>query len=143
MNENNDELWSTIIPTNITQSKRILGFRMRNIIEGIIAAIIAGFLINFCNFVPRVQAIVTVGVSGSFFVLNLLGIKGMSYTESLINLFVSRGIKKEYHLRSIKYVKKQTEFSAFNGQTKALNESLAEKGFRKAKEFIKEKTQKA
>ena len=139
MNEDENTLWSTVIPTNVTQSKRIVGFRMRNIIEGAIAAAIVAYLIHFMNFVLKVQIIVTIGIAGSIFVLNLMGLKGMSLSECFINLVKSKACKYEYHLRSIKYVKKRSEFSIGEGKVANFNESIAEKAFRKAKEFIEEK----
>ncbi len=143
MNENEGEIRTSIIPVNVTQSKRIFGFRMRNIIEGIIAAIIVGLLIRFIPFVLKVQVIVTIALSGSVLVLNLLGLKGMSLSECIINLIMSKATRKEYHLRSIRYARKNQTFVATDGKAPVLNESIAEKLFRKGKEFVKEKTKKS
>ena len=142
MSDYEDEIRTTIIPVNVTQSKRIFGFRMRNIIEGIIAAVIVAMLIRLIPFVLKVQIIVTIALSGSVLVLNLLGLKGMSLSECFINLILSKATRKEYHLRSIRYVGKTKDFTASNGKTAVLNESIAEKIFRTTKEFIQEKTKK-
>ena len=141
MDYENEQLWTTVIPINVTQSKRYFGFRLRNLIEGLIAALIIGFLISLIHFVPKVQAIVTIGVSGSVFVFNAIGIKGMSVTECLINLSISKGSKKIYHLRSIKYAGKDKPLNLENGKTVNFNESIAEKLVRLAKEAITDKTQ--
>ena len=142
MSEDNTRLWSAVIPANVTQSRRILGFRMRNIIEGVIAALITAYLIHFIPFVPKVQIIVTIGIAGSILVLNLLGLKGMSLSECMINYVKSKASNNIYHMRSIKYVKKNNGLDISAGKTANFNESLAEKGFRLAKEFIKEEKEK-
>ncbi len=135
-----DTLRTSIIPVNVTQGKRIFGFKMRNIIEGVIAAVIVGLLIRFIPFTVKVQIIVTIGLSGSVFVLNLLGLKGMSLSECFINLLVSKGSRQEYHLRSIRHAGKNRSITVAEGKTAVFNESIAEKAIRKAKAFIAEKT---
>ncbi len=127
-----------IIPVNITQSKRILSFRIRNIIEGIIFAAIAGFIIYQVPFVPKVKIIVSIGVCGVIAFLNFIGIKGMSVTECFLNFVMYKSTKFKYHLRSIRYAKKQQPFTSDGKQAVYLNESLAEKAYRVSKEKIKE-----
>ncbi len=135
---NEEKLDEIIIPQNITSQRRILGVKMRNWIEGGIAAAIVAFLIRLIPFEDKVGLIFTVFIAGSVLALNLLGIKGMSISETVINLVISSRTKHKYHLRSIKNVRKRKEeVTDFN--TKAVfNESIAEKGFRLGKEFIKE-----
>ena len=126
-----------IIPQNVTQQRRIMGFRMRNIIEAGVMAGITAFLIHFIPFTTKVGIIFTVFTAGSIGILNLMGIKGMSITETIINIIISSKTKYKYHLKSIKDTrKKKDEFKTVNTNT-VLNESLAEKGFRLAKEAIK------
>ena len=130
-----EELASYKIPDNITAGKRIFVFRLRNVIEAAISAFIVGSLICLVPFVVRVKIIVVVVVCGSVIFLNLIGIKGMSYSECFINYRKFKHDSKVYCLRSIKYAKKQkkTDYSKTY-----LNESIAGKGFRIAKEKAQE-----
>lgn len=141
MSDNDTELRTIIIPVNVTQSKRILGFRIRNIAEGVISGAFVGFLIHFIPFVPKVQIIVTAVLAGAVLVLNMLGLKGMSISECVINIFLSKNYKKKYHLRSIRYAKKASALKTKTNTTANFNESIAEKLFRKAKEAIQERKQ--
>ena len=142
MQQQEEELVSKYIPNNIVKSQRVLGFQKRNIADGIVSAVIVGLLIKLIPFVTRVQIIVTVGVCGSLFVLCLFGIKGMSISEYLINVFISMATRHKYHLRSIRYIKKNSSSSKFGQNTKVLNESIAEKGVRIARQFIIEQRKK-
>lgn len=142
MQQQEEELVSKYIPNNIVKSQRVLGFQKRNIADGIVSAVIVGLLIKLIPFVTRVQIIVTVGVCGALFVLCLFGIKGMSISEYLINVFISMATRHKYHLRSIRYVKKNSSSSKFGQNTKVLNESIAEKGVRIARQFIIEQRKK-
>ncbi len=134
---NNEKLTEIIIPSNVTQQRRILSFRMRNWIEAAISAAVVGFLIHLIPFTVKVQIIFTIFVAGSIAILNLLGIKGMSISETIINLVISSRTKYNYHLRSIRYVTNRKSETGTTAKAPVFNESIAEKGFRKAKEFIK------
>ncbi len=134
---NNNSIKEIVIPQNVTQQRRILGFRMRNIIEAGISAAIVAFFIRLIPFTTKVGIIFTVFVAGAIGLIFLLGIKGMSITETIINLVISSRTKHKYHLRSIKNVRKKKEEATITTTKTVLNESIAEKGFRYAKEFIK------
>ena len=54
---NDERLYEWSIPDNVLESKRILGFRPRNWIEGLICAGIIGFIVVNIPFVLRVKLI--------------------------------------------------------------------------------------
>ncbi len=139
---NEEKLDEIIIPQNITSQRRILGVKLRNWIEGGIAAGIVALLIRLIPFETKVGIIFTVFIAGSVLILNLLGIKGMSISETVINLVISSRTKHKYHLRSIKYVRKRKEEESDYTAKVHLNESIAEKGLRLGKEFLKEQLNK-
>ncbi len=138
---NEEKIDEIIIPQNITSQRRILGVKQRNWIEGGIAAVVVALLIRLIPFETKVGIIFTVFIAGSVLILNLLGIKGMSISETVINMVIGSHTKHKYHLRSIKYVRKRKEEVDYNVKV-VLNESIAEKGFRLAKEFLKEQLNK-
>lgn len=84
MNEE-EELIAYEIPDNIIDSKRILTFRKRNWIEGIICVVIIGFIVWSIPFVLRVKIIFTVCIGGAVLWLSLHGIKDQSLTEGIMN----------------------------------------------------------
>lgn len=100
MNGNEQEkLYEFVIPDNVLESKRILGYRSRNWIEGLICAGIVGFIILQIPFVLRVKLIFLVCFCGPILLLNLIGIKDQSIFEIISNFNTAKANKGEYHLR--------------------------------------------
>ena len=83
---NKTSLYEYIIPDNILSSKRILGFRRRNWIEGLIMAFAVGALIYFIPFVTRVKIIFIVCICLPILIINLIGIRDQSFTEAILNI---------------------------------------------------------
>lgn len=135
--DSQNELNTYIVPLNIVQSNRVLGFRIRNLAEGGVFAGIVALIIHFIPFVTKIQVIFTIVLSSSVFFVCAIGFKGMSLGEIVINRMISKGTKHIYHLRSIRYARKQSERQAAGNQQIYFNESIAEKGFRKAKAFVR------
>ena len=128
------------IPKNVIQSQRLLGFGKRNWLDAVIMTLLLIFLIGLIPFVTKVRIIVTASIAAAVILLCLLGIKGMSISECIVNIFISRPTKHQYHLRSIRYVSRKTSRSVT--APRVINESIAEKGIRLAKEFIASKREK-
>lgn len=125
---------------NFSTANRIFGIRKRNFWEGIIAAVIVGWLVHFIPFVMRVQIIVTGGLCISIFLLFAFGWSGRSITEFLILYIKFKLFKKKYHLRSVKYGKyKSPEKYDENGQ----RVSYAERGLALFRKFAEERKQAA
>lgn len=133
-NDDNGEPIIYFIPENILQSRRIMSFRRRNLIEGAISAVALGLIIYQVPFVPRVKAIITVCMCLAVFVVNLLGIKNMSISEVVSDFIYYKKHKALYHLRSINNAKKISRNSKTGRVATAVNESGAEKIVRIAKE---------
>ena len=96
---NEERLYEYTIPDNVLDSKRILGFRPRNWVEGLICAGIVGFIVVNIPFVLRVKLIFLVCLCGPILLLNLIGIKDQSVFEAIMNLRQANANKGEYHLR--------------------------------------------
>jgi hypothetical protein len=92
-----------IIPKNIVSNKRILGFRLRNIIEGIVLFVFTALIISLIPFVPRIKIIFTVVVGFTVFLLSCLGIKDKSPSELIIDTIKYISSPKSWSLRSINY----------------------------------------
>lgn len=80
------------------QGKRILGFRKRNLAEGAIMALVAAYIISLPPFVKTVQVIITFCVAAFLVIINGIGIKGRSYSQTLINY-----IAYKKHLKQLSY----------------------------------------
>ena len=96
---NEERLYEYTIPDNVLDSKRILGFRPRNWVEGLICAGIVGFIVVNIPFVLRVKLIFLVCLCGPILLLNLIGIKDQSVFEAIMNLRQANANKGDYHLR--------------------------------------------
>ena len=96
---NEERLYEYTIPDNVLDSKRVLGFRPRNWVEGRICAGIVGFIVVNIPFVLRVKLIFLVCLCGPILLLNLIGIKDQSVFEAIMNLRQANANKGEYHLR--------------------------------------------
>ncbi|MCR4902199.1 MAG: hypothetical protein K6A23_05015 [Butyrivibrio sp.] len=96
---NEEKLYEYAIPDNVLESKRIMGFRMRNWVEGFICAGIVAFIVMNIPFVIRVKLIFLVCLCGPVLLLNLVGIRDQSLFEVVMNIKRARDNKGEYHLR--------------------------------------------
>ncbi|WP_026658252.1 hypothetical protein [Butyrivibrio sp. AC2005] len=96
---NEERLYEYDIPDNVLESKRIFGFRPRNWIEGLICAVIVGFIVVHIPFVFRVKLIFLVCLCCPMLLLNLIGIKDQSVFEAVMNFRQAKANKGEYHLR--------------------------------------------
>lgn len=122
-------------PDNCLKSKRYFGFKIRNIIEGVILTLLVSLGIFQIPFVPRVKAIFIVIIGLVVLLISCNGIKNQSVTELLQNFYENSKSKKIYHLRSVKYAKKQNKFKLSNAKI-AVKQSNAEKAFDTVKEKI-------
>lgn len=125
------------VPQNVIgSSKRILKFPQRNWIEGIISVAVVIWIIWQIPFVLRVKIIVAACTGIAVLLLNLIGVRNMSISETCINLYKYISESQPMHLRSIKYAKKQS-FNDKTGEIKVtLNESILERYIRIGKEYI-------
>ena len=126
-------------PDNVLNSKRILGFRKRNIVEGIIFALIVGFIIYLIPFVPRVKIIFWAILCGAAFFGGLLGIANQTVTEYIYNFIKLKKNGRKYHFRQIQDNGKVK--SSNNTPNTVLNESIADKALRIGKAYAKEHLQ--
>ena len=134
-----EDLYAYAIPENVLESKRILSFRRRNWIEGLICAGIVGFIIFEIPFVVRVKLIFLVILCGSVLMLNLIGIRDQSIIEAISNIRTARQNSGEYHLRrptDEERFKTGRVAKSFSGT--ANGDSAADKLYDLAKEKIKQ-----
>lgn len=123
-----------VIPENVLESKRILGFRRKNLFEGCILTGITIAIIVSIPFVTRIKIIFIILVGGAVFVLSAVGIKDMSFSELVIAIYNNIKLQKNYHLRSIDKAGKPTKYK-IDVNAKYANKSAADKTW----DFIKEK----
>lgn len=126
-----------IIPENILDSKRILGFRRKNVIEGIILAAIFAIIILQIPFVTRIKVIFIIILCSSVLGLSCVGIKDKSVSEIFIDIKYNLSLPKQWHLRSIKDAKKRKKFKV-SEESSYSNLSFAEKIYYTAKQKYKE-----
>ncbi len=110
------------IPENVLQGKRILGFRLPNLIEGLVWALIAFIIIAQVPFVPKVRWIIT-GCVGLFLILvNGLGIKGQRFSQAFINWLQYRPYMIKIHYRRLNYAPDEHKqlFETSNGKTRVV-----------------------
>ena len=125
---------SVKIPENVLESKRILGFRRKNLFEGLILMGITISIIIAIPFVTRIKIIFIIIVGGAVFILSAVGIKDMSFSELVIAIYNNIRLQKVMHMRSIDKAGKPQKYK-IDVNAKHTNKSAAEKTY----DFIKEK----
>lgn len=132
------ELEEIYIPENVLKSKRYFGFRRRNIIEGVISAILVIFIVCSIPFVLRIKMIFCIVLGASTFFGTCVGIKGMSLSEIIIHIFYNKGLQNNYHMRSIKNGEKKKKFQVSESGEIYTSKSLAEKTYDAIKKTVTE-----
>ena len=129
-----------IIPQNIIQGRRLFGFRIRNLAEGVIAALLFAWLVSKVPFVPKVRWIVTICV-GLFLVIVMgIGIKGLAPTQVIIKFFSYKKFIKTYSYRRPNHAnKKQTELISDENGKKIVNTIARQRNLNRAKNFLFQK----
>lgn len=90
-----------LIPENVLRSRNLLGFPKRNWVEGLLEALLVGWLINFIPFVLKVKIIVLLVVCISILVGNLIGIKNRSVIQIISAFLKHKKTRARYHLGSV------------------------------------------
>lgn len=101
--ESKDKLYTVRIPGNVINGKRHMGFRGRNIAEGVVLALIVYFIISQIPFVLRIKIIFSAVLCFSSFIIGCVGIHKRSITQYLYDYYQFKNEPKTYHLRSVKY----------------------------------------
>lgn len=117
-----ENLMERYIPKNVLQGKRIMGFKSRNIIEGVIEAVIVLLLLLKIPFVLKVKLIVVICVSLFILAINCIGIKDQAITEFLINFIRYRHYLKPFHYRRLTN-EKQYIPAVVDGKVKTIKEN--------------------
>lgn len=137
MDDKESKVIETYIPDNILDSKRIMGFRKQNVIEGLVLAAIVALIILQIPFVKRIKIIFIIILCLVTFVLSCIGIKDKRISEIVINFIQYIKLPKVYHLRSIKNARKKKKQSAKSENIYA-NQSAAEKCYAFIKNAVAE-----
>lgn len=124
-------------PRNVMQAKRILGFKSKNWIEAGITVLCVALIVWQIPFVFRVKLIVTFCIGGALAVLNLLGLKNQSLSETAYSFIRYWQNRKSYSLRSVNYAK-NNHYNEETGEISTVGTSVADKAFALAKNKIQE-----
>ena len=89
------------IPQNVIKNNRFLGFKKRNLIEGIIAAILMALLINAIPFVFKVKLIIIIVLGIAIILLNSIGIKGNAISITVYNYLTYRYYTNKFTYRRL------------------------------------------
>ena len=105
---------------NVYQKKKLGPFVRRNLIEGIIGAIIVFWIVKYIPFVPRVKAIVEWCLAAGVFIFNLRGYRHLSISENIIYAYKEHKNKGPWSFGSINHEKhKNIRFSGY-GESPAI-----------------------
>lgn len=135
--ENESELEIYIIPKNVIRSRKFFGFPKRNWAEGIIEALLLGYLISYIHFVIKVKIIVIIVLCGAVLFGNLIGVKNRSITQIIKAFIWHQKNKALYHLGSVTNYEKRERLQTGSVE----GESAAEKAFFFIKHKIKSFTE--
>ncbi len=89
------------IPKNVVQQDKILGFRKRNLLEGVLETAAWTWLMFQIPFIISVRWILIIVIGAAILFLNFKGIKGNPISSTVINFFKYRKIIKQYEFRRI------------------------------------------
>lgn len=98
-----------IIPKNVFQGKRVLGFHKRNLIEGIIAALIFYLVVHALPFVALVRRVLALCIGIFLIIINGMGIKGQPFSLAFIHYLKYRKMLKTYSYRTLDKAPNETE----------------------------------
>lgn len=126
-----DGMRGRIIPENVLQGKRILGFKPRNFAEGIVSALITALLIRQISFVNKVSLIIIICVGLAVFFLNAWGIKGQSITQVISHFIKYRKCIKQYSYRRLDNGTRKIKPIIVNGKVRTVSENRAKENIKK------------
>lgn len=122
-----EDLYTFNIPDNFIQVNRIFGFRIRNIIEAVAAFALVCLLISPIPFVPKISFL-CMGVLGSVAALRvLLGERGRSITEFLIDWIIYKKRARKIHLRTVQHDTAKAYQLDSNGERMSYAEQMVNK----------------
>lgn len=107
MSESTTDVKRRYIPENVFKGKRIMGFKPRNVIEGVVFAVIAAVIIAIPPFVPKVQWILIGCVGLYLIIMCAIGIDDQAPTELLKNYLMYKKYMNQYSYRRIKNDKQE------------------------------------
>lgn len=123
-----------IIPKNALQSGKIATFKKRNIIEGVIWALVFALLVNFIPFVLKVKLIIIISVGLVLIVINAFGIRGNAISSTIYSYLQYRYYLNKFHYRRLNDELDDSEpIINSNGKVRTVVES---KTINAAKKFI-------
>lgn len=126
-----------IIPQNIIQGRRLLGFRIRNLIEGAFAALLFAAIIAQIPFVPKVRWIITICVGLFIIIVMGIGIKGLAPTQVLFKYLTYKKYIRTYtYRRPNNASKKQSEIIADENGKLVVTTIAKQKNLNRAKDFL-------
>jgi len=126
-----------IIPQNIIQGRRILGFRIRNLVEGAFTALLFAILISGIPFVPKVRWIITICVGLFLIIVMGIGIKGLAPSQVIIKYLSYKKYIKTYSYRRANHANKKASELISDENGKAIVNTIAkQKNLNRAKNFL-------
>ena len=133
MPEDNEKVEVYTLTKNVVNRSKFLGMEKRNLVEAIIFTALVLYIVNVAiPFTPLVKIICSLVLGIFTFALNIIGIKKRSLTEILVAEIKFRQNRRRLHLRGPEYVRKRV----ISNYTESEDESLAERYFKLAKEYI-------
>ena len=109
------------IPKNVVQQDKILGFRKRNLLEGVIETALWTWLMFQIPFILSVRWIMIIVIGAAILFLNFKGIKGNPISSTIFNFFKYRKIIKQYEFRRIsKEYRSQSVFDEDTREVKTI-----------------------
>lgn len=90
-----------ITPNNVLQINRIAGFKKRNLVEGLVWAVIAGLIISAIPFVTKVKWIIIICVGIALIIANGFGINGYPVSATVLNWLKYRHFLNQFSYRRL------------------------------------------
>lgn len=118
-----DKLRKRIIPQNVFQGKRILGFKSRNFKEALIFTVITILIIMQIPFVTKVRWIMIICIGAAVFMANCVGIKNQAFTEFIGNMLRFQYYRKPFHYRRLNNGKAKNKPAVVNGKVQTIKEN--------------------
>lgn len=126
-----NDMRERVIPENVLQGKRILGFKRRNFFEGIIMALIVSFLVRQIPFVEKVSWIVMICLGLFIFLVNAIGIHGQPILQVLFRFFRYRKYTRQYSYRRLENGSRESKPLIVNGKVRTITESRTMENIKK------------
>lgn len=125
------------IPRNVINNSRILGFKKRNLIEGVVWVAVFALFVNLIPFVLKVKIIIIVSIGLVLLIINGFGIRGNALSATIVSFIRYRYYTNKFSYRRLNNVT-ENEKPIIDPNTRKVRTITENRSVRFVKKFLGE-----